>query len=196
LTQHQLADRAHVSVSLVKQVEQMKVPASPAFVAAVAKALEVQATELMSQPVIENREDHRLHAVIPELRRELAAYRLPPESGTRPRPVAELALAVAHASTLRHSATLDALGAELPGLLAELRAASYEHTGHDRDIIFGLLAEAYAAAGQVAWKLGYSDLSSLTTERVEWAARESGDPLATSCAAAMKLQSRCTACCT
>ena len=90
----------------------------------------------------------------------------------------ELAAAVAHVSALRHSAALDAMGAALPGLLAELRAATYQHSGHDRDRVYGLLAEAYAAAGQVAWKLGYSDLSSLTTERVEWAARESGDPLA------------------
>jgi hypothetical protein len=34
------------------------------------------------------------------------------------------------------------------------------------------------AARQVAWKLGYSDLSSLTTDRIEWAARESSVPLA------------------
>jgi transcriptional regulator with XRE-family HTH domain len=89
ITQKELADRAHVSLSLVKQVEQLKVPASPAFVAAVARALEVPATELMSQPApILNHEDHRVHAVIPELRRELAAYRLPPEPGPSPRPVA------------------------------------------------------------------------------------------------------------
>ncbi len=179
ITQRQLADRAHVSLSLVKQVEQVRVPASPAFVAAVARALEIPATELMSQPgPILDREDHRVHAVIPELRREVAAYLLPPDPGLRPRPVPELAAAVAHVSALRHSVAFDALGAELPGLLAELRAATHHHRGHDRERIFGLLAEAYAAAGQVAWKLGYSDLSSLATDRVEWAARESGDPLA------------------
>lgn len=178
LTQRQLADRAHVSLSLVKQVEQTKVPASPAFVAAAARALEIPATDLMAQPYqIENREDHRAHAVIPELRRELAAYRLPPQPGLSTRTLPELVAAVAHASNLRQSASLDTLGAELPGLLAELRAASYTLTGHDRERVFGLLAEAYAAAGQVAWKLGYSDLSSLTTERIEWAARECGDPL-------------------
>jgi transcriptional regulator with XRE-family HTH domain len=179
ITQRQLADRAHVSLSLVKQVEQIRVPASPAFVAAVARALEMPATELMSQPgPIVDREDHRVHAVIPELRRELAAYRLPPEPGLPPRPLPELATAVAHVSALRHSATLDALGAKLPSLLAELRAATHHYSGHDRERVYGLLAEAYAAAGQVAWKLGYSDLSSLTTDRIEWAARESGDPLA------------------
>jgi transcriptional regulator with XRE-family HTH domain len=179
ITQLQLADRAHVSLSLVKQVEQIRVPASPAFVAAVARALEIPATELMSQPgPIVDREDHRVHAAIPELRREIAAYQLPPEPGPHPRSVPELAAAVSYVSALRHSATLDAMGAELPGLLAELRTATYHYHGHERERVYGLLADVFAAAGQVAWKLGYSDLSSLTTDRVEWAARESGDPLA------------------
>jgi transcriptional regulator with XRE-family HTH domain len=63
ITQRQLADRAQVRLSLVKQVEQVRVPASPAFVAAVARALEIPATELMSQPgPILDREDHRVHA--------------------------------------------------------------------------------------------------------------------------------------
>jgi hypothetical protein len=48
--------------------------------------------------------------------------------------------------------------------------------------MFGLLAEAYAAAGQVVYKLGYDDLSTLTTGRVEWAAGQSGDPLASAAA--------------
>jgi hypothetical protein len=44
-----------------------------------------------------------------------------------------------------------------------LRAAANHCEGADRERVYGLLAETYAAAGQVAWKLGYSDLSSLTT---------------------------------
>lgn len=179
ITQQQLAAKAHVSLSLVKQVEQGRAPASPAFVAAAARALEVGAAELMDQPyVIGDRDEHRVHAVIPALRREIAAYLLPPDPDILARPLPELAAAVAHVSRLRHSATLDALGAELPGLLAELRAATRQNQGHDRERVFGLLAEAYAAADQVAYKLGYSDLSSLATDRIEWAARESGDELA------------------
>jgi transcriptional regulator with XRE-family HTH domain len=178
LTQHGLAQRANVSVSLVRQVEQGRVPASPAFVAATARALSVPATALMAQPYdIATPDDHRIHAIIPALRRELASYRLPPEAGVRPRSLTALTTAVEHASRLRHSATLDVLGAELPGLLAELRTVTHQTDGEERSRVFGLLAEAYAAAGQVAWKLGYSDLSSLVTERVEWAAAQSGDPL-------------------
>ncbi|SFP46500.1 hypothetical protein SAMN05421810_102665 [Amycolatopsis arida] len=74
--------------------------------------------------------------MVPALRREFAAYRLPPVEGAPPRPVPELTAAVARASRLRHSATLDTLGAELPGLLAELRAATHHQTGHDRERVF------------------------------------------------------------
>ena len=179
LTQLQLANRAHLSLSLVKKVEQGTTPASPAFIAACARALGLGVADLTSQPYpVHNREEHKVHSVIPALRREVAAYLLPPASGVAPRPVAELAEAVMRASTLRQSASLDQLGAELPPLLAELRAAAHHYDGAEREQVYGLLAEAYAAAGQVAYKLGYADLSSLTTERVEWAAALSGDPLA------------------
>ena len=41
LTQRQLAERAHVSLSLLRKVEQGTVPASPAFTSATARALGV-----------------------------------------------------------------------------------------------------------------------------------------------------------
>jgi transcriptional regulator with XRE-family HTH domain len=183
LTQVQLAQRAHVSVSLVRQVEQGRAPASAGFVAAAARALAVSATALLSQPfAINTPDDHKVHAVIPALRRELAGYRLPPDPGVTARPFAQVADAVSRASRLRHSAALDALGAELPGLLAELRALTYSTSGAARAQAFGLLAEAFAAAGQVCWKLGYADLSSLVTERIEWAAAQSEDRLAVAAA--------------
>ena len=179
LTQQRLATRAAVSWSLVQKVEQGVTPASPAFIAACARALGMSAGDLTSQPYpVHNRDEHRVHSVIPALRREIAAYRMPPTVGVDPRPVAELADAVRHASTLRQSASLDHLGLELPSLLAELRGATHHYQGPVRERVYGLLAEAYAAAGQVAYKLGYADLSSLTTERVEWAASLSGDQLA------------------
>jgi hypothetical protein len=93
------------------------------------------------------------------LRRELTAYLLPPEDDVRPRPVRQLVDAVAAASQLRHAVDLNRLGAQLPGLLAELRAAWRHTTGSERQRVFGLLAETYYAAGQLASKLGYTDLA-------------------------------------
>lgn len=179
LTQQQLARRANVSTSLVRKVEQGTVPASPAFVSAVARALGVGTTELFGQPYApDNRAEHRLHATVPPLRRELAAYCVQPDEDVPARPLTDLAAAVARASEHRHSVNLDALGAELPGLLAELRLATWTLEGRDREAAFGLLAEAYYAAGQAVYNLGYVDLASLTVDRYEWAAAQSGDELA------------------
>ncbi len=162
LTQAQLAQRAHVSLSLVRKVEQGSAPASPAFVSATAHALGVGVAELLGQPRRpDSPAEHRVFAVIPALRRELAAYRLPPDDGGTIRSLPELRAAVDHASGLRHAVDLTSLGAELPGLLAELRAAVHTLTGIDREFVFGLLAETYYAAGQLASKLGYIDLASL-----------------------------------
>ncbi len=178
-TQLKLARQAMVSVSLVRAVEQGRAPASPAFVSACARALNVGVAELLEQPYQRrNRAEHEVHASIPPIRRELAAYRMEPLDDVPVRSLDDLARDVAQASRLRHSVNLVQLGAELPGLLAELRAAVHTLTGSDRERAFGLLAEVYAAAEQLAYKLGYIDLTSLTKERYEWAAAQSGDELA------------------
>src|SRR5690606_8107899 len=170
LTQNQLAQRANVSASLVRKVEQGRAPASPAFVSAVARALNTGVADLLGQPFEHrSRAEHRIHATIPPLRRELAAYTIPPDEAIRPRSMDELAAAVAQASKHRHTVNLDALGAELPGLLAELRAQVWNSTGAEQERAYWLLAEAYYAASQAAYKLGYIDLASLAVDRYEWA---------------------------
>jgi transcriptional regulator with XRE-family HTH domain len=154
-TQDDLAQAAHVSLSLVKQVEQGRVPASPGFIAAVGKALQARATKLNGQPYVDDTPSgRRLHRGIAELRREIASYRLPPDD-TPPIPLDRLSAAVGAASNLRQRAKLAELGDELPDLLRALRTAAHHAEGHDREVVYGLLAETYAAAGQVAYKLGY-----------------------------------------
>lgn len=179
LTQEGLAHRAHVSLGLVRSVEQGRVPASPSFVSAAARALDVGPAELMAQPAeVETPADHRVRAVIAPLRRELAAYRVPPgEEPTAP-DLDALADAVERLSALRHAADLTALGRALPAVLSDLRRALHVLTGAARERTFGLLAKAYYAADQVVSKLGYVDLAALTVDRYEWAAEQSGDELA------------------
>lgn len=180
LTQNQLAQRANVSASLVRKVEQGRAPASPAFVSAVARALNTGIADLLGQPFAHrgSRAEHRIHATIPPLRRELAAYTVPPDEAISPRSLQDLAAAVAEASRHRHAVNLGALGAALPGLLAELRTQVWSTTGAEQERAYWLLAEAYYAASQAAYKLGYIDLASLAVDRYEWAAERSGDELA------------------
>lgn len=180
LTQNQLAQRANVSTSLVRKVEQGRSPASPSFVSAVARALHCGVADLLGQPFDHraSRADHHAHSIIQPLRRELTVYAVPPDDAIRPRSRGELTSAVARATRHRHAVNLDSLGNELPGLLSDLRVKLWHTTGTEKEHTYGLLCEAYAAASQAAYKLGYIDLSSLAVDRYEWAARQSGDELA------------------
>ncbi len=178
LSQHELAARSHFSPSLVSQVERGVAPASPGLIAACARVLGVSAAYLQAQPYTpSDREGHQVHAVIPGIRRELAAYAVPP-ADISVRPLPELEAAVAEASRMRHSVDLAGLGGAIPGLLAELRTATQQLAGSAAERAWLLLGETYYAASQVAYKLGYVDLASLAVERYEWAAAQSGDPLA------------------
>ncbi|MFC4052113.1 helix-turn-helix domain-containing protein [Actinomadura syzygii] len=177
LTQQQLAERVPCSKSLIAQVERGHKPASQALIAGAARALRVEVGELTGQPYHDGtpRED-LVHAAIPGLRRALLGWDLPDED-VRPRPVAALRADVQRASKLGRDAYYGRLGEMLPGLLEELTTAVHEAPSADRAALFALLSEAYTGVTAIAYTLGYFDLRSLAMERVEWAARQSDDPL-------------------
>jgi transcriptional regulator with XRE-family HTH domain len=176
LTQKELADRAHVSVSLLKKVEQHRAPASPSLISSVARALGRSIAELQGQPYpAQSREDDSARRSIAAIRGELTSYVVPPDPEIAIRSVKELTTDVHLASSLRHQANLIKLASLLPGLLSDLRAAAYANGGAERERLFALLAETYAAAGQVVYKLGYDDLYAITVDRYEWAAQRAGD---------------------
>lgn len=178
LTQRRLADLAHVSYSLLTKVESGHVPATPAFIAAVARGLRVEVVELTGQPYRGNtvRED-RVHATIPGIRRVLVAHDVPTYPDIAPRPLAELTAEVRHASALRQAARYAELGEMVPELITQLASITQQTTGRVQHNAYGVLAEAYGAADAVAYKLGYTDLSTLAVERVCWAAQRSDDDL-------------------
>lgn len=178
MSQQRLAAEAHLSKSLLSKVEVGQKPATQPFVASVARCLGVHITDLTGQPYrgATARED-AVHAAIPALRRELASYHMPPEPGTLPDTVSELAAGVGATSRMRHGTALTKLGEALPDLLARLRAAAHLYDGHEQRQVYGLWAEAYDSARQLAYKLGYIDLASLIADRYEWAAGQTQDPL-------------------
>lgn len=189
LTQHQLADRARVSVSLLRKVEQGSKPASAALLSSVARALRIEQAKLTGQPYFSG--DRRLDAVhdlIPELRRELSLYGLPPDDD-EPVPqvsVPDLARRVAECSALVHAVDYRRLGVTLPGLLLDLRGASHATTGADRAAVMLLLSETYDNAKRLAYDLGYADLGALAVSLEERAAVESEDRLAVGVASAVR----------
>lgn len=178
MTQRELARRALISHSLLTKIETGKRPATPAVISATARELKVDVAQLTGQPYApDTPTDAQVHQQVAVLRRELAAYNLPPTFDGPPKTLEALKSDVEELARLRHGVHLLKLGEHLPGVLKDLRFATYAYAGHTREQVYGLLAESYAAAGQLAYKIGYIDLSALTTDRYEWAAERSGDPL-------------------
>src|SRR5262245_57277079 len=194
LTQIALAQRAHVSLSLVKKVEQGKAPATPAFVSAVSQALRVPIADLTGQPYLTgDRSEDSVHDLISDLRRELSSYGLPPEHEPAQPSMSALARRVAECSGLVHDAGYARLGTLLPPLLGDLNAAAFVARGADRARVMLMLSETYDNAKRLAYDLGYGDLGMLAVSLEERAAEEAGDPLAVATATSVRAWSLTTA---
>lgn len=174
LTQHGLAERAAVSYSLLTKVESGAKPASPAFIAACARALGVDSARLTGQPYRELAGDDELMSLLGPVRNQLDLYDLPPQEDAHPRSVQALRAAVRRINQLAQAAKYQPMLSELPGLLAELHSAAHEFTGQDQIAAWGLLAEAYRCAHTVGIALGLSDVSATALSRMDWAAQSSG----------------------
>ena len=186
LTQQQLADFAGVSLSLVRRVEQGQVPATPAFIGAVARALKSSPAELQGQPFRgATAESDRVHAAIGPLRAEVVMSGIP-DDGIAPRAAAELQARVAAASQLAHRVQLVRLGDDLPGLLADLRTAAAHARGAQAPPVHAMLAETWGNARMIARILGYPDLAAAMAERYAQAAADSGDPYAVAIGASLR----------
>jgi transcriptional regulator with XRE-family HTH domain len=178
LTQSQLADRANVSLSLLRKVEQGGRPASSGLVVAVARALHVDRQKLTGQPYYSGeRRIDAIHDIISDLRREALAYRLPNIPVGKPGALVELRAAVSSAERALRRADLVRLGSDLPALLADLRDPSLTSRGSAAEVM-SLRAAAYDLARQLTKTLGHFDLGSMLTDRYEWAANQAEDPLA------------------
>ncbi|MFF0635914.1 helix-turn-helix domain-containing protein [Nocardia sp. NPDC004151] len=166
-----------VSLGLIQSVEQGKRAATPAFVAACAKALRITAAELLGQPYMPSTaEDREVHAAIALLRTEMAAWDME-DPDIAVRPIATLSRDVLAARKLRRDASSPKLAAVLPSLMTETRTLMYRSVGNDREQVGALLAELYYNARSMAHKLGYPDLAAIAVDRMTWAANESGDNL-------------------
>lgn len=178
LNQRELADKIPCSKSLIAQVESGHKPATQALIAGAARALHVGITEITGQPYrgTTARSD-RIHATIPEIRRALVYWDVPPELETGVRPLSELRAETARATRLRQEAQYVELGEMLPALITELTATVHEASGRERGEAFTLLTTAYTAADSMAYKLGYLDLFHVALERVIWASGQADDAL-------------------
>lgn len=176
LTQATVAQRAHVSLSLVKKVEQGSVPPTAGFVTNVARSFGVKPSYLygtderdaLEQPYIDE-------AGIAELRNAIDAYDDPQPDG-QPLPLAfveaRLTEIAGQVYRLKYS---DAAG-ELAGLLHHLYVLA-EEPDPAGVLARAALHDAYRLAATVAGRFRQADLAAIASERHVQLAPNTGDPL-------------------
>jgi Predicted transcriptional regulators len=169
LTQEQLAERAQVSVDLVKKLEQgARQDARATFLMRLAKALDVDLSELTGKrPRISRDDGVSVQAIRDVLLTPSLLPGFEPEDDGEPASAEELSRAVAQAWTLYWSGDFAELTRRLPGLVAEARL-----TG-----VPGLLAQAYQLVACLMVHFGRDDLAALGAERAVTAAAGGDDEL-------------------
>ncbi|WAZ18995.1 helix-turn-helix domain-containing protein [Streptomyces cinnabarinus] len=173
LTQRQLADLLPYSYSLLTQVECGARPATADFVAACAKALNVDVTVLTGQPYVTELQRDRLAELVRPIRESLDLYDLGPNPDLTARPAHQLIAGADHLCQEVRATHLRNAARRLPGLIAELTHTAWSDPSTER---WRALASLYRTAHDISVKLGYYDLSAVALDRMAWAADRAGDP--------------------
>ncbi|WP_216211019.1 helix-turn-helix domain-containing protein [Amycolatopsis aidingensis] len=173
LSQQQLADRMHVSLSLVQKVEQGLKPATHSFVTEAARALNLTVYDLYDQPSPQFGAEREGIAGV-----ETAVIAGPAlASDARPKPLDRLGEAVDQVAELQRRSRYHRSSALMPDLLEALHtAAAQAQPGAEAERAHYLLASLYQCATICLHRLG-SPLAGQAAERAADAATQSGDPL-------------------
>ncbi len=176
-TQQALAMRAKVSYSLLRKVERGERPASPSFIAAIARALSVSVLDITEQPY-GARDAHPTseQAGVPALRQALVEGD-DPELDTSPRTLDDLRAAVAEIKEFDRRSKHAEVVRALPDVLRHLHRAVLDLPSNERPGAHDVLAAAYSYAITGLYRLGHLDLSHLADERARAAAAHGDDPL-------------------
>ncbi|SDG18748.1 Transcriptional regulator, contains XRE-family HTH domain [Lentzea fradiae] len=184
LTQEKLAEKAEISVDLVRKLEQeIRHTASMSSLTRIARALDVDVPQLLGQTsTIEPLVDEESAGIL-AIRDELTSLSCFPGLADEevfndePPTVAGLRVALSHAETIRQQGSFAQLGVLLPGLMAEARAAVRELSGDDQAAACGLLSEVIQIASTMLTALGKPDIGYIGLVRAQEAAERSGDEL-------------------
>ncbi|MCX4964045.1 helix-turn-helix transcriptional regulator [Streptomyces sp. NBC_00654] len=176
LTQQGLAMRASISKSLLSKAECGQKPASPALVAACARALGVSASDLLGQPYAEELRRDRMDALIQPIREGLENWDVALDWEAPPRPAALIRADVQQALTQRRQAQYTDMVRGLPALIDESVQAAHATTGEEQRQAYECLAGAFRCVFTVAWNFGYIDLATVALDRLAWAAPRADEP--------------------
>lgn len=178
MSQADLAARIPFSLSLLRKIEQGSRDATPAFTAAVARAVSTDVTVLTGQPYDQHgRARDKIHAAMPSLRHSLTYWDFRPELERPARSWDVVKAEALVAAEMRRNAQHQKLAQALPDLLLEVTASAHESDGGERERYFELLCILLFAAHSVTYKTGYLDLSTVVEDRLTWAASRSTNPL-------------------
>ncbi|MGH3773517.1 MAG: helix-turn-helix domain-containing protein [Pseudonocardiaceae bacterium] len=177
ITQQALALRATVSYSLLRKVERGERPASPSFIAAIARALGVSVIDITEQPYgTRNASPTSEQAGVPALRQALVEGD-DPELDTSLRPLDDLRAAMAEINEVFRKGKYAQVVRSLPDLLRHLHATANACPVDARPSVHEMLSAAYRYATVALYRLGHLDLSHLADERARAAAARGDDPL-------------------
>lgn len=176
LLQQGLALRANVSKSLLSKVECGQKPASPAFVAACARALSVSTSDLLGQPYADELRRDRMDELIQPLRAGLENWDIPLDWETAPRPVTLLRGEVKRALAQRRQAEYTEMARTLPGLMDESVHTVHTTSGEEQRQAYTCLAGIFQCTFTLAWQLGCTDLATVALDRLAWTAPRTDEP--------------------
>jgi transcriptional regulator with XRE-family HTH domain len=180
LTQEQLAERAGVSVDTVRKLEQnRRLTARLSTLNQLARALDVETSALIGQPT--TFEAHTEGVVPSVLALRQAVSPVSDLLGEDPDPedpptMGALRASLRSTERIRREGRMGEIGALLPQLIRDARAASRAYNGPSQATAFAVLAEAYQVAATTLTALGKEDAAFTAMERATDAARRSGDP--------------------
>ncbi|WP_236060006.1 helix-turn-helix domain-containing protein [Actinacidiphila acididurans] len=181
-TQEQLAELAGLSVDVVRKLEQgRRTSARLTTVNALARALDTEPSFLVGQPstfdgtpAVETEPPSvfALRQAVSPLS-DLLGGETDPED---PPTIADLQASLASTETIRREGRMGEIGALLPQLIRDARAAAHAYTGAEAAAAFSVLAVAYQVAATTLTALGKEDAAYTAMER-SWAAiRRCDDP--------------------
>lgn len=176
LTQHGLAQRAHVSYSTITKIETGHMSVSPTVQAACARALRVNITDITGQPYPDNLRRDQLEELVQPVRLAVAnPFHV--ITDVPPRPLTDIRSDVDRLDALRVHGRGAEIGPHLPALIDELLyATKADKADVERREAYRLLASAYRLAYIFAHRLGYPEIGLLALDRLDIAAGRSGDP--------------------
>ncbi|KIZ13566.1 XRE family transcriptional regulator [Streptomyces natalensis ATCC 27448] len=180
LTQERLAERAGLSVDIVRKLEQgVRRTARLATLNALARALDVEPSVLVGQPAtFEVRGEGEQPSVL-ALRQAVAPVSdfLGEERDPEDPPgIAALQAALRSTERIRRDGRMSEIGALLPQLIRDARAAARATTGSRAAAAHAVLAEAYQVAATTLTALGKEDAAFTALERSMAAAAKGDDP--------------------